>query len=107
MSTWIIWHHDEWMHHPIAVVESSNIPVLADQVHDWAIELDASDHAAMIEQLLTPWEYVADLAGDGGLSDRTGKHEPYEDGSPRDTYADESVMRIWNEIERESNADHR
>lgn len=98
MSTWIIGIHDEWMHHPTAVIDSEFGPELVDPAHDWAIELDDDDWAAMRHEFLSPLEYVADMAGDGRLCDRTGKHEPYEDGSPRDTYADENVMRIWAEM---------
>lgn len=97
MSTWIIGHHDEWMHHPIAVIESEMGPELADPVHDWAIELDDWDFGYMAEYGITELEYVCDLAYDGQLTDRTGKHEPYADGEPRWEH-DENIMRIWDEM---------
>lgn len=83
MRTFIIGFHDGWMHHPVSVVESESVPILASVDSDWYVEFDSGDFGYMEDNGIEPLEYIVDLAYDGQLTDITGKHEPFMDGVPR------------------------
>lgn len=101
MPTFVTGTHDGWQHYPVASVVADETPRINERITDsltgWVVQLDDGDQKTMAENGTAPLEHIIDLAYDGSLTEVTGLHEPYMDGSPRWEHNSE-MMRRWYEL---------